>query len=91
MKRLLFFMVALITPLGCTREPERAKTDLERFQVKVLFTDDNGYTVHTFQHEGRTHYYVTPIGETMTHQGKMVGRAMVYTPENIGTAKSFRP
>lgn len=72
MYKLICIAIISIGLAGCMRQSEATKnTSNAEFKSEVLFTDENGYTVHRF-FDGNYRYYVTPSGQTeFTTGGKV--------------------
>lgn len=86
MKRISLFLFCCIIICGCAKQPkETRQTDNPEVPVELLFEHD-GYKIYRFYDDGRYHYYVTPIGSTITDQS--AGKTTY--PENVVTDSTKR-
>lgn len=77
-----FALLFIVLLAGCSIEPMGTRsTNNSKAKVEVLFTDENGYTVHKFYDAGEYHYYVTPQGSvSSTHNaGRTTYQETIHT------------
>jgi len=80
----LAFLCLFLT--GCDKQAEKSiTTSNSAVKAEVLFTDENGFTVHRFYDGGHNRYYVTPSGETMTTNRVQNGKTSYTYPSTIPT------
>lgn len=83
----LLICTVVICTIGCYPEQvkEAVETDNGTITVSRLFTDEDGFTVHAFDYRGRTHFYVTPHGRTMTTHSAGRGHVQIDSVDTLAS------
>lgn len=85
MKRVLS-VVACLLIVGCSGSAEAVKRSTNsEYNVEVLFTDHDGFTVKRFVDGGRAHHYVTPSGAVVNTHLESQGKTTTTRSEIVPT------